>query len=205
MDLGRTSPSGRTHLEPLFLRVHSEETGSSTNHAKQRACSSVQTKIAQRKQKAGHPHNTLSLPLTHTPTYCTYTHTHTHTHTHTWSCLNKEIDCARPIRFPREGIPDFNGINLGTLAQIIKNSVFYGLSWGITTTEARLKHTAPGEKTYTLFVWKHVSRQVFSSKVSEGAANVLSRKTPPLAVCLNPEYTASFMLTSNTLLAFINM
>lgn len=90
--------------------------GHSGRNAKQRACSSVHAKIAYRKQKAGHPH----------PRYTLKTHPLTQ-NTQTYTQLNKEIDCARPIRFPREGIPGFNGINLGTLARIIKNSGSRGL------------------------------------------------------------------------------
>ncbi len=143
--------------------TQTEETGSSANHAKQRACSSAQTKIAQRKQKAGHPymqthtHNRLSLPLS-----LTLTHTHTHTNTHTWTRLNKEIDCARPIRFPREGIPDFNGINLGTLARIIKNPVLWPLpryhnNW--RTTETPLQD-------YPACIWQSEMRHICLLKAS---------------------------------------
>lgn len=63
-----------------------------------------------------------------------------------WTGPNKEIDCARPIRFPREGIPDFNGINLGTLARGNKEVCFIAAP----EVSQQLKHrgdTASGKHT----------------------------------------------------------
>lgn len=79
----------------------------------------------------------LAPDLTPRHTLITDSHSLTHTNTHAlWTGLNKEIDCARPIHFPREGIPDFNGINLGTLARVVKNSVlFYFFNWNTGETQ----------------------------------------------------------------------
>lgn len=97
-----------------------EEARSSANYAKQSLRfypdknSSEETK--KKKKKAGHPR---ARPYSLTGRHTLITNSFTQIRTE----LNKEIDCAHPIRFPREGIPDFNGINLGTLARIIKNPV----------------------------------------------------------------------------------
>lgn len=117
------SPTSAEPTHACKQTTHMEEARSSANYAKQSLRfypdknSSEETKKKKRKKKLGilAPDPTALQADTHTLI--------TNSSTQIRTELNKEIDCAHPIHFPREGIPDFNGINLGTLARIIKNPV----------------------------------------------------------------------------------
>lgn len=116
---------GRTHTRlQANQQTHTWKRRGRRLTTQNRVRGSIQTKIAQRKQKKKKRKKKLGILVPDPTALQADTHTRiTNSSTQIRTELNKEIDCAHPIHFPREGIPDFNGINLGTLARIIKNPV----------------------------------------------------------------------------------
>lgn len=95
--------------------THAQETHLHGSYTKQRQfCPDENSPRGNKKQGILAPHFTQTLVTTPPPPFPRVLHTNMRTRTG----RNKETDCS--MLFPREGIPDFNGINLGALAGIIK-------------------------------------------------------------------------------------